>query len=155
MLTVTRRLSPEETAAFDLALITLSLTADERTRSRHRFTTDDGQPVLLQLPRGTVLADGDILVSELTPAASNLAIRVLAKAEPVLSVTASTPLALLRGAYHLGNRHVPLEVAADYLRLMPDPVLADLLTQLGLQVEPAITPFHPEAGAYGNKAMST
>ncbi|MEM1281075.1 MAG: urease accessory protein UreE, partial [Cyanobacteria bacterium P01_H01_bin.152] len=67
----------------------------------------------------------------------------------------STPLALLRGAYHLGNRHVPLEVAADYLRLMPDPVLADLLTQLGLQVEPAITPFHPEAGAYGNKAMST
>jgi urease accessory protein len=65
-------------------------------------------------------------------------------------VTASNPLHLLRAAYHLGNRHVPLEVTAEYLRLSPDPVLADLLQQLGLTVRLQTLPFQPETGAYGH-----
>ncbi|MEO0827815.1 MAG: urease accessory protein UreE [Cyanobacteria bacterium J06639_16] len=150
MLVLTRRLahSGAETA-FDTQLLTLSLTADQRTRSRHRFTTDDGQPVHLQLPRGTVLHNGDVLV----PDCDRIRIKILAKPEPVLTVTASTPLDLLRGAYHLGNRHVALEVALNHLRLAPDPVLETMLVQLGLSVTHDTTPFNPEVGAYGNAAL--
>jgi len=124
---------------------TLSLTAAERLRSRHRFTADDGQPVYLNLPRGTVLRHGDRLAT-----ADNTAVTILARPEPVLTVTAVTPLQLLRAAYHLGNRHVPLEVTATYLRLSPDPVLEDMLRQLGVEVTAEVAAFAPEAGAYGH-----
>ncbi len=123
---------------------TLALTAEERTRSRHYFETEH-EGVYLQLPRGTVLRHGDILQSD----HPEHLVRVIAKPEPVMVVTATTPLQLLRAAYHLGNRHVPLEVTADYLRLSPDPVLKAMLEQLGVQVTEAILPFEPEAGAYG------
>jgi urease accessory protein len=125
--------------------LTLSLTAEERTRSRHRFDTAEGQSVYLHLPRGTVLQDGDWLRSD-----DGIAVRVVAKPEPVLTVTADTPLALLQAAYHLGNRHVPLEIASTYLRLAPDPVLQHLLEHRGLQVIEEVQPFQPETGAYGH-----
>jgi urease accessory protein len=127
-------------------LLTLALTAEERQRSRHRFTADSGETVFLRLPRGTVLRDGDRLTDE----AQTQVVEIRAKAEPVLTVTADTPLALLRAAYHLGNRHVPLEVAPDYLRLSPDPVLEEMLRQLGVEVRSQTTPFQPETGAYGH-----
>ena len=123
----------------------LSLTAEDRTRARHRFTTDEGQGVFLQLPRGTVLRDGDLLQAE----GDDRWVRVIAKPEPVFTVTSSTGLDLLRAAYHLGNRHVPLEVTAAYLRLAPDPVLKTMLEQLGLTVTEDLQPFQPESGAYG------
>lgn len=122
----------------------LALTAEERTRSRHRFQTQQGQTVFLELPRGTVLRDGDRLASE-----DGQVVQVVAKPEPVLTVRADTSLALLQAAYHLGNRHVPLEITPAYLRLSPDPVLRDLLMQRGLQVTAEVQPFQPEAGAYG------
>jgi urease accessory protein len=127
------------------AHLTLPLTAEERARSRHRFETAEGQPVFLHLPRGTVLQDGDWLQSE-----DGITVRVVAKPEPVLTVTAKSPLALLQAAYHLGNRHVPLEITATYLRLTPDPVLQHLLEHRGLQVTAEIRPFQPETGAYGH-----
>jgi urease accessory protein len=74
---------------------------------------------------------------------------VLAKPEPVLTVTAHTPLDLLQAAYHLGNRHVSLEITPTYLRLSPDPVLRDLLIHRGLHIHEEIQPFQPESGAYG------
>lgn len=123
----------------------LSLTADDRARARHRFVTDDGQTVFLQLPRGTMLRDGDLLQVE----ADDRWVRVIAKPEPVLTITGQTNLDLLRAAYHLGNRHVPLEVTATYLRLTPDSVLQAMLEQLGLTVIEDLQPFQPEAGAYG------
>ncbi|MBD0335876.1 MAG: urease accessory protein UreE [Cyanobacteria bacterium Co-bin13] len=134
------RLAPDPAAA---VVSTLSLTAAERVRSRHRFTADNGQPVYLNLPRGTVLRDQDLLAAE-----DGTLVRVLAKPEPVLTVTADHPLQLLRAAYHLGNRHIALEVAPSYLRLEPDPVLEDMLHQLGLALKAEIAPFQPEAGAY-------
>lgn len=125
--------------------LTLCLTAEERTRSRHRFTTDEGEIVHLQLPRGTVLQDGDLLRSDM----DERVVRVVAKPEPVLTAIATSPLSLLQAAYHLGNRHVPLEITATYLRLSPDPVLKDLLEHRGLQVLEEMQPFEPETGAYG------
>ncbi|WP_026735315.1 urease accessory protein UreE [Fischerella sp. PCC 9605] len=143
MLTFTQRKPPNANAAITL---TLALTAEERTRSRYRFETEDGQVVFLRLPRGTVLRDGDILEDETT---GNV-VRIIAKPEPVLTVTAQTHLDLLRAAYHLGNRHVPIEITATYLRLSPDPVLRTMLEQLGLEVKEEILPFQPETGAYGH-----
>ena len=128
-----------------VASAVLMLTAEERTRSRHRFETLAGETVYLQLPRGTVLRDGDLLRSH-----DGVLVQVVAKPEPVLTVTAPTPLALLQAAYHLGNRHVSLEITPTALRLSPDPVLRDLLEQRGLQVMEETQPFHPEMGAYGH-----
>jgi urease accessory protein len=128
-----------------LTVVTLPLTAEERTRSRHHFETADGQTVYLQLPRGTLLQDGDWLQSE-----EGETVQVVAKLEPVLTVTADAPLDLLKAAYHLGNRHVPLEIAPTYLRLSPDPVLRDLLIHRGLHIVEELQPFYPESGAYGH-----
>ncbi len=139
--TFTQRLITDLDAPVSL---TLSLTAEDRTRSRHHFETDDGQLVYLQLPRGTVLRDGDLLQAD-----DGAIVRVLAKPEPVLTVTAQTALDLLQAAYHLGNRHVSLEIASTYLRLSPDPVLHDLLVHRGLHIIEEIQPFQPESGAYG------
>jgi urease accessory protein len=143
MLLLTQRLSDNPELK---TLFALSLTAEERTRSRHRFRSDEGEPLELQLPRGTVLRDGDLLCA----ASGDVWVRVNAKPEPVLTVTATTPLALLKAAYHLGNRHVPLEVAPAYLRLSPDSVLEQLLEKLGVTVVAEVVPFQPELGAYSH-----
>jgi urease accessory protein len=129
---------------------TLCLTADERTRSRYRYDLPDGTIVHLQLPRGTVLQDGDLLRSD-----AGEIWRITAKPETVLTVSAATTLDLMLATYHLANRHVPLEVTADYLRLAPDSVLkAMLVEQLKVQVVEEIAPFCPQAGAYQGHAHS-
>lgn len=124
----------------------LSLTAEERTRSRHLFATDNNIPVYLHLPRGTTLQDGDLLSSE----SGDCLVKVIAKAEPVLTITSDNILTLQRAAYHLGNRHVSLEIAPTYLRLAPDSVLEAMLLQLGVEVVPEVAPFCPEGGAYAH-----
>lgn len=126
--------------------LTLPLTAEERQRSRARHCAPDGQVLELHLPRGTVLQDGDWLESD----TGELLLQIQAQPEPVLTVRADTPLALLQAAYHLGNRHVPLEITPTYLRLSPDPVLETMLNHMGLAVIPETHPFHPEPGAYGH-----
>ncbi|MFN6153753.1 urease accessory protein UreE [Anabaena sp. AL09] len=142
MLTFTQRQPPNTNAIVN---ITLSLTAEERTRSRHKFILADGQEIFLRLARGTVLHDSDILTDE----TESIYMRIIAKPEPVLTVLAEISL-LLRAAYHLGNRHVPVEITSTYLRLSPDAVLAAMLIQLGLEIKEEILPFQPELGAYGN-----
>jgi urease accessory protein len=129
--------------------LTLSLSADERTRSRHYFESDQGQPLYLRLPRGTILHHGDWLQTE-----TGEGLQIIARAEPVLTVTSPEPLMLLRAAYHLGNRHVALEVTEAYLRLAPDPVLQAMLEQMLVQVVAGCHPFQPEAGAYHSHANS-
>jgi urease accessory protein len=140
MLTLIQRLPANPQAVVSHSL---SLTAEERTRSNYRFETEDGQVLLLRLPRGTVLRDRDLLQSE-----NGILVRVTAKPEPVLTVTAKNPLELLRAAYHLGNRHVALEITPTYLRLSPDSVLQAMLEHLGLEVRAENMPFEPEIGAY-------
>lgn len=140
LITQRLRANPDAVVSF-----TLALTAEDRTRSRHRFESEDGQAVFLRLPRGTVLRDGDLLQAD-----DGSLVRVIANPELVLNVTAPSPQLLLRAAYHLGNRHVPVEITATYLRLSPDPVLQTMLLQLGMEVQEAVLPFQPELGAYGH-----
>ncbi|VVD85877.1 Urease accessory protein UreE [Pandoraea morbifera] len=122
----------------------LVLPFDARSKSRLRATLETGEDVALFLPRGTVLRGGDVLVAD-----DGGFIRVEAAPETVLLVTAATPLALTRAAYHLGNRHTPVEVGDGYLKLEHDPVLRDMLLRLDVDVAEALMPFEPEAGAYG------
>ncbi|MBR8828973.1 MAG: urease accessory protein UreE [Gomphosphaeria aponina SAG 52.96 = DSM 107014] len=144
MLTVTKLLP--QLPVNNLPQITLSLTAEERTRTRHRFQTLAGQVLLLRLPRGTVLKAGDLLQSE-----TGEIIKIAAKPEPVLTVTAPTNLMLLKAVYHLGNRHVALEITTNYLRCSSDLVLKKMLEQLGVEVKEELVSFQPEIGAYGHK----
>lgn len=139
--TFTRRIHPK----LDTPDYILSLTAEERMRSRFLFQSDDGQEIYLNLPRGTTLRDGDWLESD-----RGEFLKIQAKPEPVLTVTTPALLDLLQAAYHLGNRHVPLEITDTYLRLSPDPVLEDLLEHRGLGIKSETVPFQPESGAYGH-----
>lgn len=127
-------------------LLSLALSAEERTRLRGLRHSSDGQPLLLQLPRGEPLRPGELLA----PATGPERVRVEAAPEPLLRVRAADGLALLQAAYHLGNRHVALEIHAQELRLLHDPVLAHLLEHRGLSLEPIEAPFLPESGAYGH-----
>ncbi|SDQ33334.1 urease accessory protein [Paraburkholderia fungorum] len=122
----------------------LTLAFDERRKSRLAATLDSGEEVALLLPRGTVLRDGDVLVAD-----DGGLVRVVAAAEAVLVVRAKDALTLTRAAYHLGNRHTPVEVGTDYLKLEYDPVLADMLKRIGATVDQVSMPFQPESGAYG------
>ena len=123
---------------------TLTLAFDARCKSRLAATLDSGEEVALLLPRGTVLRDGDVLVAD-----DGGLVRVVAAPESVLYVRAPDVLTLTRAAYHLGNRHTPVEVGVDYLKLEYDPVLADMLKRLGALVDQVEMPFQPETGAYG------
>ena len=123
---------------------TLTLAFDERRKSRLAATLDSGEEVALLLPRGSVLRDGDVLVAD-----DGGLVRVVAAPETVLVVRAKDALTLTRAAYHLGNRHTPVEVGADYLKLEYDLVLADMLKRIGATVDQVSMPFQPESGAYG------
>ena len=127
----------------------LTLRYSDRCKSRLRVTLDDGTDAGLFLARGTVLRGGDVLLDD-----QGTAIDVRAAREPLYEVTASTSskdaqFDLLRAAYHLGNRHVPVQLTPGVLRLERDAVLKELLLRLGLRVIDIDAIFDPEAGAYG------
>jgi urease accessory protein len=122
---------------------------DWDTRQKSRFDAQDSlaRSLGVFLPRGTVLRGGDVLVAE-----DGSLVKVVATDQPVMEVRIEaghgTPFDLLRAAYHLGNRHVALELQPDCLRLEPDHVLADMLRQMHLVVTERLAPFEPEGGAY-------
>ena len=144
MRTIDKRLNAKLAPVLVKRAPTLTLPYDARCKSRFAATLDTGEEVGVVLPRGTVLRDGDMLVAD-----DGGLVRVIAAAESVLRVSASDRLTLTRAAYHLGNRHTPVEVGADELKLEADPVLEDMLKRLGSQVERVQLPFQPESGAYG------
>lgn len=127
----------------------LVLDWDQRQKSRFQAADDTGCDVGVFLPRGTVLRDGDVLLAQ-----DGTLLRVQAAPQPVLRITPcpthGSPFDLVRAAYHLGNRHVPIELRPDHLQIEPDHVLADMLRQMHLVVTAACEPFEPEAGAYGD-----
>jgi urease accessory protein len=128
---------------------TLTLDWDLRQKSRFEATDSLGRSVGVFLPRGTVVRGGDVLIAE-----DGSLIRVQAAPQSVLRITACTahgsPFDLTRAAYHLGNRHVPIELRPDYLQIEPDHVLADMLRAMHLIVNPVDAAFEPESGAYSN-----
>ncbi|MBO9513868.1 MAG: urease accessory protein UreE [Variovorax sp.] len=127
---------------------TVELDWDVRQKSRFDITDSQGRPIGVFLPRGTAVRGGDVLVAE-----DGSLIRVIAAAQPVMVITHcrehGTPFDLLRAAYHLGNRHVPIELKPDHLKIEPDHVLAGMLRSMHLIVREAEEAFEPEGGAYG------
>jgi len=123
---------------------TLTLPFELRQKSRLLTQLDSGEKAALLLPRGTVLRQGDLLRSR-----CGRVIGVRAAAETVSTVTVADSTLLARAAYHLGNRHIALEIAPGRLRYLHDHVLDALVQQLGLTVTVEQAPFEPEAGAYG------
>ena len=128
------------------AVITLDW--DTRQKSRFEATDSNGQTVGVFLPRGQVVRGHDLLVGE-----DGSFLRVLAAEQPVLKITHcphhGTLFDLTRAAYHLGNRHVPIELQADHLKIEPDHVLKEMLESMHLIVHAVEESFEPENGAYG------
>lgn len=122
----------------------LTLPFESRCKSRLRTQLDGGEEVGLFLPRGTVLRGGDWLIGK-----DGRHVQVIAASERLYEVRTDNPTQLARAAYHLGNRHVALEVRSDALYLLADAVLRLLLEKLDLGVNEIDAPFEPEAGAYG------
>ena len=115
-----------------------------RKKSRFKAVSIDGQEVGVFLDRGTILAHGDCLESE-----NGKIVRVLAQDESLLQITQGSAKSLSHLAYHLGNRHVSIEIHNAWLRIADDEVLRDMVEGLGAHVHSVSAPFHPESGAYG------
>jgi urease accessory protein len=128
---------------------TLELDWDVRQKSRFDATDSLGRQLGVFLPRGTLVRGGDVLLAE-----DGSMIRVIAAPQAVLRITActahGTPFDLTRAAYHLGNRHVPIELKPDHLKIEPDHVLADMLRAMHLTVQEVQEAFEPEGGAYSS-----
>jgi urease accessory protein len=138
----TRGQWPEEAAVDSVTLAFL-----DRHRRRIRLVADSGTPFLLDLPRAQHLAEGDGLELD-----NGGYLRVRAAPEPVIEIAADSAPDLLRIAWHLGNRHLPLQVLEDRLRLRADHVIAAMIEGLGGHVTWAQAPFDPEIGAYAGVA---
>ncbi len=121
----------------------IRLDFESRTRSRGKSLADSGQEIAWFFERGEFLRDGDCLVTE-----DGRHVTVHGAPEPVSKVTTDDPFLLTRVAYHLGNRHVPLQVSKDCLLYQPDYVLDDMVKGLGAEVNLEQLPFQPEDGAY-------
>ena len=126
---------------------TIELDWDIRQKSRFDATDSLGRQLGVFLPRGTLVRGGDVLVAE-----DGSMVRVIAAPQAVLRITAckthGSPFDLTRAAYHLGNRHVPIELKHDHLKIEPDHVLADMLRAMHLIVNEVNEAFEPEGGAY-------
>ena len=129
----------------------LELDWDIRQKSRFDTVASDERHVGVFLPRGTVVRGGDVLLTQ-----DGSLLRVVAAPQAVLRISAcpdhpaqDQAFDLMRAAYHLGNRHVPIELRRDHLKIEPDHVLAAMLRAMHLTVVEVREPFEPEAGAYG------
>jgi len=125
----------------------VALIYDERQKSRQKIITRNGVTLGLFLPRGTILKQGDVLLAD-----DGSCIRVDAAPEQLSVIESHDDFQLLRAAYHLGNRHVMLQIAPGKLAYQHDHVLDDMVRGLGLAVDCVTAPFHPEAGAYHSHA---
>ena len=121
----------------------LTLPFELRQKSRLRTQLDNNIEIGLLLPRGTVLRQGDLLRAD-----NGLVIEIKAADESVSTATSTDPLLLARACYHLGNRHMPLQIGNTWLRYLHDHVLDDMVKNLGLDVIAEHASFEPEAGAY-------
>jgi urease accessory protein len=138
--------SPEITDAS--GVVTLEFA--DRRRSRMRTRIDDGREAAVMVPRGTILHDGD----RLRDPERGEVVTVRAADQTLSFVHAAGAVALARAAYHLGNRHIPVQVGAGWLAYEHDHVLDEMVEELGLAVETRVAPFEPEAGGYRHGAAN-
>ena len=138
MLKITEKLdSPLASAA------SLTLPFEKRQKSRLRVSLDNNQEAALMLERGTVLRHGELLRAD-----NGLIVEVRAADEEVAVISTKDIFLLARACYHLGNRHVPLQIGEGWLRIQRDHVLEEMVQSLGLLVRHELAPFEPESGAY-------
>jgi len=131
---------PKEKAA-----ATLTLDFDARHRRRIRLTADQGEDVLLDLPKAVAMSDGDGLQLD-----DGRWLEVHAATEPIVEIRHKNSRVFARLAWHLGNRHLPTDIRADVLRIRPDHVIEDMLRGFGADLVNVHVPFQPEGGAYGD-----
>ncbi|MDP3332357.1 MAG: urease accessory protein UreE [Methylotenera sp.] len=144
MINIIKRLNKLAQTAPQQADDQLVLPFDLRQKSRLRVTLTSGLEAALLLDRGTIMRGGDLLEAE-----DGRVVEIVAAPQAVTDVTAKTSQSLMCAAYHLGNRHVPLQVGDGWLRLEQDHVLNEMLVGLGMTTISQNAPFEPEAGAYG------
>jgi urease accessory protein len=125
------------------AVDSIILDAHERHRRRVMLRAERGTKFLLDLPKATALHDGDGLVLD-----DGAMVRIVGRPEPLVEVSAADPHALARLAWHIGNRHIEVEIAGAKLRIRRDHVIEDMLRGLGATLSPIEAAFHPEHGAY-------
>lgn len=140
MLTITKHLGDDGSAAN----VRIELPFDLRTRSRQLAKLSTGEEVGLRLERGLVLRGGDRLQAD-----DGRIVEIVAADEVVSTVRCDDPWLLARASYHLGNRHVPVQIGAGWLRFRHDHVLDEMLRGQGFSVTVEEAPFEPEGGAYG------
>jgi urease accessory protein len=121
----------------------IALTYEQRLKSRLRLRLESGEEVVIARARGSVLRGGDKVQS-----ASGASVEVVSAPEKLLHIEAES---LARIAYHLGNRHVPVQVGEDFLRIAEDHVLETMVCGLGARVTHVEAPFEPESGAYSHQ----
>ena len=153
MLTINKLLPRGQGLSAVLLKRASAVVLDWDTRQKSRFDTDDsqGRSLGVFLPRGTAVRGGDVLVAE-----DGSLIKVIAQPQAVMRITPcathGSPFDLVRAAYHLGNRHVQIELTPEHLQIEPDHVLAQMLVQMHLDVAELLAPFEPESGAYAAHA---
>ena len=138
MIKITNKIDSNVNAKF-----ALTLAFESRQKARLHTQLDSGEEAGLFLPRGIILRGGDKLQAE-----SGEIIEIISANEEVSTATSEDPLLLMRASYHLGNRHVPLEIKPTYLRFHYDHVLNEMLEHLNLSISKESAPFEPESGAY-------
>jgi urease accessory protein len=141
-----RKRMPAPTSSTGAPTLKLVMPFEQRQKARQRARITAGFEVGIQLPRGTVLRGGDQL-----RAADGTLLDIVAAREPVSTVWSRDLRRLAQVAYHLGNRHVALEIGTGWVRYLADHVLDAMVEQLGLAVIHHDEPFEPEAGAYGHE----
>jgi urease accessory protein len=124
---------------------TVRLIFDARSKSRLLLTLDSGERAALIVERGRLLRGGDRVVTE-----DGREVLIIAAEESLLEARSDDPLLIAKAAYHLGNRHVAVQVMPDRLRFLNDHVLEEMVKGLGLKVEAVVAAFEPEGGAYGH-----
>ena len=139
MLKITEKLGIPATPS-----VSLTLPFEKRQKSRLRVSLNDKQEAALMLERGSILRHGDLLRAE-----NGLIVEVRAANEEVAVISTKDSFLLARACYHLGNRHVPLQIGEGWLRFQRDHVLEEMVQSLGLAVKHELSPFEPEGGAYG------
>ena len=138
MLKVTEKLATPLTPS-----ASLTLSFEKRQKSRLRVSLDNDQEVALMLERGSVLRHGELLRAD-----NGLIIEVRAANEEIAVISTENSFLLARACYHLGNRHVPLQIGEGWLHIQRDHVLEEMVQSLGLSVKHECVPFEPESGAY-------
>ena len=129
------------------SFLKLTLSSDERRILRGKRLTDCDQEIILQLPREGKLNDGDILSTNL----SNFYVKIIAKTENLIEISSNSKIELIKTAYHLGNRHVEVEIEEDNLLTKGDYVIENMLKNFNVDIVNTQKKFFPEKGAHSHE----